>query len=275
MTFLTAAAGLADSTTSGPVRDQADQVLAMFGDADRCQVVLVTLAEETPVSETIETAYSLEDEVGIKLGPVVVNGLWPAIDGLGRCRGRRSWRKERRRTRGRQPPAVAAAAARPPAGQNRVAAGRGAERLSRRVAAATGPSSVPVPCPSSALTELNELATALLALRRAQLMPGGRPMAEAATPSEASTGMEPETQPSDRSGRSSRSCCAWAPAGSARRQRRRRSGWLMAKRGERVVVLTIDPARRLADALGLSGGLGNEAVRLSLPKTGRKADRRR
>lgn len=82
MTFLTAAAGLADSTTSGPVREQADQVLEMFGDDSRCQVVLVTLAEETPVTETIETAYSLEEEVGIKLGPVVINGLWPSIDGL-------------------------------------------------------------------------------------------------------------------------------------------------------------------------------------------------
>lgn len=32
----------------------------------------------------------------------------------------------------------------------------------------------------------------------------------------------------------------------------------MARSGERVVVLTIDPARRLADALGLRGRLGNE-----------------
>lgn len=41
-----------------------------------------------------------------------------------------------------------------------------------------------------------------------------------------------------------------------------------ADRGERVVVLTIDPARRLADALGLSGDVGNDAVRLrSAPGT--------
>lgn len=97
MTFLTAAAGLADSTTSGPVRDQADQVLEMFGNADRCQVVLVTLAEETPVSETIETAYSLEDEVGIKLGPVVVNGLWPALDGLAEAAASTTGAKGQRR----------------------------------------------------------------------------------------------------------------------------------------------------------------------------------
>jgi anion-transporting ArsA/GET3 family ATPase len=47
----------------------------------------------------------------------------------------------------------------------------------------------------------------------------------------------------------------------------------LAKDGERVVVLTIDPARRLADALGLGGKLGNDAVKLSLPKRQKKADR--
>ena len=30
-----------------------------------------------------------------------------------------------------------------------------------------------------------------------------------------------------------------------------------ARRGRRAVVVTIDPARRLADALGVPGGLGN------------------
>ena len=82
LTFLTAAAGLAGSANSGPVRDQADLALEMFGDDRRCQVALVTLPEETPVSETVETAFALEDEVGIKLAPLVVNGVWPAVDGL-------------------------------------------------------------------------------------------------------------------------------------------------------------------------------------------------
>ena len=39
--------------------------------------MLVTVPEETPVNELIETAYSLEDEVGVALGPVVVNGVVP------------------------------------------------------------------------------------------------------------------------------------------------------------------------------------------------------
>ena len=82
LSFLTAAAGMADSASGGPIRDQADQVLAMLADETRCRVLLVTLPEETPVSETIETAFLIEDEVGVQLGPIVVNGLWPEIDGL-------------------------------------------------------------------------------------------------------------------------------------------------------------------------------------------------
>ncbi len=39
-------------------------------------------------------------------------------------------------------------------------------------------------------------------------------------------------------------------------------GVALAGRGERVVVLTIDPAHRLADALGLDGGLTNEPRRV-------------
>lgn len=73
ITFLTAAAGLADAVRSGPVRAQADDVLELLHDAERCQVVLVALPETTPVNEVIETAFALEEDVGVQLGPVVVN----------------------------------------------------------------------------------------------------------------------------------------------------------------------------------------------------------
>ena len=80
ITFLTSAAGLADSVRSGPVRAQADDVLNLLHDPQRCQVVLVTLAETTPVNEVIETAFALEDQVGVQLGPVVVNGVDDGVD---------------------------------------------------------------------------------------------------------------------------------------------------------------------------------------------------
>ena len=82
VTFLTSARGLLDAARVGPIRAQAADVVALLSDPARCQVLLVTLPEETPVNEVVETAFALEDRVGIKLGPVVVNGLYPSLPGL-------------------------------------------------------------------------------------------------------------------------------------------------------------------------------------------------
>lgn len=78
ITFLTSARGLQDAVRVGPVRHQADEAVALLADPARCQVLLVTLPEETPVNEVAETAFALEDRVGIALGPVVVNQCLPA-----------------------------------------------------------------------------------------------------------------------------------------------------------------------------------------------------
>ncbi len=83
ITFLRSASGLADAVKVGPINTQAEEVLRMLGDPERCRVVLVTVPEETPVNELIQTAYSLEDEVGVALGPVVVNGVVSDLPGLG------------------------------------------------------------------------------------------------------------------------------------------------------------------------------------------------
>jgi anion-transporting ArsA/GET3 family ATPase len=79
ITFLRSARGLLDAARVGPIHSQARDVLELLTDADRCQVLLATLPEETPVNELIETAYSLEEDVGVKLGPVIVNGRYPAL----------------------------------------------------------------------------------------------------------------------------------------------------------------------------------------------------
>ncbi len=52
--FLRSATGLSDVVQSGPVRDQAVEVDAMLRDPARCQAMIVTLPEETPVTEAIE-----------------------------------------------------------------------------------------------------------------------------------------------------------------------------------------------------------------------------
>ena len=82
ITFLQSARSLLDSVSVGPINAQARDVLELLEDHDRCQVILVTIPEETPVNEAVETAFSLEDRVGIGLGPIVVNGVYPDVPGL-------------------------------------------------------------------------------------------------------------------------------------------------------------------------------------------------
>jgi anion-transporting ArsA/GET3 family ATPase len=82
ITFLQSARSLLDTVNVGPINAQARDVLELLEDHRRCQVVLVTIPEETPVNEAVETAFSLEDRVGVGLGPIVVNGVYPALAGL-------------------------------------------------------------------------------------------------------------------------------------------------------------------------------------------------
>lgn len=82
ISFLLAARALLDAVRVGPINTQARDVLELLTDPARCQVLLVTLPEETPVNELVETAYQLEDRVGVSLGPVVVNGCYPPVAAL-------------------------------------------------------------------------------------------------------------------------------------------------------------------------------------------------
>ncbi len=82
VTFLTSPRGLLDAVKVGPVNAQAEAVIELLRDPARCQVMLVTIPEETPVNELVDTAFALEDRVGLKLGPVVVNGCAPPVVGV-------------------------------------------------------------------------------------------------------------------------------------------------------------------------------------------------
>jgi hypothetical protein len=75
ISMLRAPATMAKMTTNGRLKDQADQALEFLGDDARCRVMLVALPETTPVNETIETAFALEDEIGVALAPVIVNRM--------------------------------------------------------------------------------------------------------------------------------------------------------------------------------------------------------
>jgi hypothetical protein len=79
ISFLMSPRGLLDAVRVGPVRTQAEDVIAMLSDPARCRVMMVTLPEETPVNELVDTAFTLEDRVGVQLGPVVVNAMPAAL----------------------------------------------------------------------------------------------------------------------------------------------------------------------------------------------------
>ncbi len=83
ITFLTSAAGLVNAARGGPLRNQAQDVVELLSDPERCRVILVTLPEDMPVSETIESAFTLEDKAGVQLGPVIVNACDANPVGLG------------------------------------------------------------------------------------------------------------------------------------------------------------------------------------------------
>jgi arsenite-transporting ATPase len=85
LSFLRSPAGLVDTARVGVINRQAREVLEILQDPARTAVLLVGLAEDTPVKELIETADAIE-ELDIRVGPVVMNQLWDAPEGLrGKC----------------------------------------------------------------------------------------------------------------------------------------------------------------------------------------------
>jgi anion-transporting ArsA/GET3 family ATPase len=69
---------IVDVVPPGLLRRDAERAWALFQDAETCAIVLVTLPEEMPTTETIELAAALR-ELGLPIGRVVVNGLLPPI----------------------------------------------------------------------------------------------------------------------------------------------------------------------------------------------------
>lgn len=71
--LLAAPQNLGDFVTVGPLADQTGWLRALLEDPATTAAVVVTLAEELAVSETIELRARLAAETGVQLGPTVVN----------------------------------------------------------------------------------------------------------------------------------------------------------------------------------------------------------
>lgn len=85
-----------DVVPPGLLRRDAERAWKMLQDPATCAVVLVTLPEEMPTTETIELARALRDELQLPIGKIVVNGVLPplfskeeraALDAIGRVDG--------------------------------------------------------------------------------------------------------------------------------------------------------------------------------------------
>lgn len=82
--FLRAPDATTELVNIGPIRDQAQSLIDMLLNPERTNLLLVTLLEEMPVQETVESAAALT-ELGVTLGPVIVNRvLRPRLDEAGR-----------------------------------------------------------------------------------------------------------------------------------------------------------------------------------------------
>ncbi|MGI8941715.1 MAG: ArsA family ATPase [Actinomycetota bacterium] len=77
--FLQAPQGLADAVRVGPIRRQSEWLNEMLTDPRRSRVHLVALAEEMPVTETLETSTALDKDLGIPQGPLFANGIYTGL----------------------------------------------------------------------------------------------------------------------------------------------------------------------------------------------------
>lgn len=79
LTFLQAPSGLADAVRVGPISRQSEWLNDMLTDPSRVRVQLVSLAEEMPVSETVETSQTLKAKLSIMQGPVFANAVYSEL----------------------------------------------------------------------------------------------------------------------------------------------------------------------------------------------------
>ena len=70
---------IVEAVPPGVLRGDAEEAWTLFQDPARCGVILVTLPEEMPTTETIELAAALSGELKLPIAKVVVNGVLPPL----------------------------------------------------------------------------------------------------------------------------------------------------------------------------------------------------
>lgn len=80
--FVRAPSQLKGAIPSGPIGQQADEVITMLADPARCRVVIVTTPAMTPVMESTEVIAELTGARNITIAAVVVNKCEPTVPAL-------------------------------------------------------------------------------------------------------------------------------------------------------------------------------------------------
>lgn len=78
--YLRAPTSIMELVPTGRIRGQAESMAATFSDPDTTRLVLVTVPEELPTTETVETLAWLESEQLVPHPTVVVNRVLPDLD---------------------------------------------------------------------------------------------------------------------------------------------------------------------------------------------------
>jgi anion-transporting ArsA/GET3 family ATPase len=68
-----------DTLKIGFVKEEAAKILRLFRDPDRTAFVIVTLAEEMPANEAVEMRRLVREQLGFRVGCLVVNGVYPEL----------------------------------------------------------------------------------------------------------------------------------------------------------------------------------------------------
>lgn len=64
---------------AGVLRRDAELAWAMFQDPSQSSVIVVTLPEELPTTESLELIESIETELELPIGEIVINGIFPPL----------------------------------------------------------------------------------------------------------------------------------------------------------------------------------------------------
>jgi len=78
LSLLTAPQLVSDVITTGPLGAMARRIAGFVADAEQSAIVLATLAEESPITELLETIATIKARTGREANLVAVNQVWPA-----------------------------------------------------------------------------------------------------------------------------------------------------------------------------------------------------